>query len=67
MSFIAATPSSSTMQLSTSALSVKRSTSASAKDAGSAVLIEARSRLGAEIALGHQRLHPLVDVKALAE
>ena len=52
MSFIEAMPSSSTRQLSTSALSVKRSTSA-AVSMSAAVLIEPPSGLGAEVAGGH--------------
>src|SRR5438874_11760767 len=65
MSFIDATPSSSTRQLSTSAFSVKRSTSASVETSVS-VLIEALAGLGPEIAGGDELLHPLVDVEALA-
>src|ERR1700741_3152024 len=64
MSFIALTPSSSTRQDSTSALSVKRSTRAVAS-ISAAVLIEALSGLGGEIALGHQLLHLLVHEEAV--
>src|ERR1700722_8499514 len=65
MSFIDAIPSSSTRQLSTSAFSVKRSTSAAAS-MSVPVLIEALSSLGAEVAGGDQLLHLLVDEEPIA-
>src|SRR5581483_5422155 len=76
MSLSAATPSSSTRQLSTSALSVKRSTSACASISGApsaapsrvsaAVLIEPLPGLLAEVAGGDQRLHLLVNEEPIA-
>src|SRR6188472_2988464 len=65
MSLAEATPSSSTRHASTSALSVNRSTSASAL-VSVPVLIEAPAGLGAEIPGGHQRSHLGMDVEALA-
>src|SRR5947209_18152051 len=65
MSLSEAIPSSRTRQLSTSALSVKRSTSA-AVSSSVPVLIEALPRLGAEIAGGDQFLHLPMHVEPLA-
>src|SRR3984893_17018723 len=65
MSFSAAMPSSSTRQLSTSALSVKRSTSA-VLSMSAAVLIEPLPGLGAEVAGSDQLLHLLVDEEPVA-
>src|SRR5690349_542093 len=65
MSFIDATPSSSSRQLSMNALSVKRSSSSAAR--GSAVvLIEPLAGLGSQFAGVDQRTHPAVDVEAVA-
>src|SRR5262245_27628437 len=60
-----ATPSSSTRQLSTSALSVNRSTM-SWVSVSAAVLIEALPGLGAQVAGRDQLLHPPVHEEALA-
>src|SRR5581483_10178568 len=68
------TPSSSTRQLSTSALSVNRSTTSSRSSAapgvartGSApVLIEPLPGLHAEVSRGDQLAHPRVDIEAVA-
>src|SRR3979409_1733568 len=65
MSFIDATPSSSTRQLSTRAFSVKRSTSA-AVSMSAPVLIEALSGLGREVAFRGQFLHLLVHEEPIA-
>src|SRR5205085_6012799 len=65
ISRIDAIPSSSTRQLSTSALSVNRSTRSVAV-VSAAVVIEAFSGLGAELAAGHELLEPAVDMEALA-
>src|SRR5205807_2194069 len=62
---IDAIPSSSTRQLSTSALSVKRSTSAWVS-ISAPVLIETLSGLRAKVAFGDQLLHAAVDVEAIA-
>src|SRR5690349_1176122 len=59
---IPATPSSSTRHASTNAFSVKRS----ASFGSTSVLIEALPGLGAEVALGDELLHALVDVEAVA-
>src|SRR5579859_8108570 len=64
ISRIDATPSSSTRQLSTSALSVKRSTSAPAS-MSAVVLIEPSASFGTEVAGRDQLLHPCMDVEAL--
>src|SRR5437764_1354533 len=65
MSFIDAMPSSSSRQLSTSAFSVNRSTSAAAS-MSAAVLIKPLSRLGSELPSRDPLLHPLVDVEPVA-
>src|SRR3981081_2128835 len=64
MSFIDATPSSSTRQLSTSAFSVKRSSSP-ARSISAPVRLEALSGLGPEIARRRQLPHALMDVEAV--